>query len=152
MAKSKTKTKDLVPKSKAKTAYGLLSDIAKTITDEPKRYNQGQWLVTLNDDQRKAYEAYGDPAPKCGTIGCVAGWAVTLKRAPLISTFFNGDSVQATAADLLDLSTDQQSELFGVPDQFEGKEPQTRAYARMGVAHIRKFQKKYRAQLLKTKV
>src|SRR4051812_46510738 len=71
MAKRKTKNRHM-PVSKAKTAYELLGEIRKLILEEPLRYDQEKWLdvgCLLHDRE-----------PKCGTVGCVAGWVVALKE------------------------------------------------------------------------
>jgi hypothetical protein len=73
--------KDLIPKSKAKTAYGLLSEVRKLILEEPKRYDQGIYIARINGandsvDLRSEYRQ----EPACGTVACVAGWVATLKR------------------------------------------------------------------------
>lgn len=134
-------SKSAMPKSKAKTAYGLLSEIRKLILEEPKRYDQTGWLIR---GKRYAASIYGDMAPACGTVGCVGGWVQALK----------GRSAGRT----LGLNYQQQVELFdgaaaGKRWEFSdgGSSRVTvatvRAHARRGAKHIARFQKKYSAQL-----
>lgn len=61
-----------IPKSKAKTAWGLLADVKRAILAEPKRADMGVFRRTVRPE-------HGGPA--CGTVGCFAGW-VTLLHNP----------------------------------------------------------------------
>src|SRR5687768_12958898 len=73
--------KSAMPVSKAKTAYGLLGEVRQIILDEPKRYDQSCWLMNDDDIFRFKYgDAVEENIPACGTVGCVAGWVVALKR------------------------------------------------------------------------
>lgn len=149
MAPASSRTKrTAVPRSKAKTAYGLLSKIAALIVDEPKRYHQGRFLDVKNaDDNPRDY-------PSCGTVGCVAGWVVTLKGKQGNRTLY--PLVGSTARKILGISDAQSYELFHADAldtaDHQGPPPQTAAHARKGAAHIRKFQKAHRAQLLEKKL
>lgn len=133
-----------LPKSKAKTAYGLLSEVAKLIVAEPKRYDQRNYLLTPDGPNASMFSDF----PACGTIGCVAGWVVTLKakrgrRTP-------NEDVCEVAADLLGLHDSQVNGLFGmftVPGL-----SQTAIHASNGASHIRRFQKAHAAQLKAKKV
>lgn len=126
-----------LPKSKAKTAYGLLSYVRKLILAQPLRYDQGDWLAKPDDED--GYE----PAkgfPECGTVGCVAGWVKTLaapKSRGVIST---------VARRVLGLDWQQTEALFYWEPPARYK-PQTAAHAKRGAEHIAQFQKKYEAQL-----
>lgn len=126
-----------IPKSKAKTANGLLSEIRKLILAEPKRYDQFDWL---------SFEVRGLLAPACGTVGCVGGWTVFLKQGRRSNT--------PSAAGILGLSDSQADELFrgGAAGRRRGRdgvetEQSIAAHARRGAAHIRRFQKKHATQL-----
>lgn len=125
-----------LPKSKAKNAYDLLSEISALIIEEPKRYNQGIYVSRAGKDG-DPYYAY----PSCGTIGCVAGWVTTLR-----SEFqLNGRSVGDFAKHILGLTENQACELFD-GSVIDGR-PQTVAYAKRGAAHIADFQEQYEHQL-----
>lgn len=125
--------RSLIPKSKAKTAYGLLSEVRALILAEPKRYDQARWIS----------HGSGDNYPRCGTIGCVAGWVDTLKPS-------RGRHVVDRASAVLGLDYWKSSELFdGAAASGNG---QTVRHAKLGAAHIRRFQKSNRAELLAKKV
>lgn len=61
------KTKAL-PKSKAKTAYGLLSEVRRLILEEPKRYDQGAFICRIGGKGR-SWDLDPEQAPACGTVG-----------------------------------------------------------------------------------
>lgn len=138
MAKQK-----VTPKSKAKTAYGLLSEVCDVIRNEPLRYNQTWWLSKRRDRIQVLPPA---GYPSCGTVGCVAGWAVTLKG----KTVRDWD-IESTARKLLGLDEAQATDLFS-SDAIKSTDPQTLAHANAGIAHIRSFQKEYAKQLKATRV
>jgi len=58
-----------IPRSRAKTAYGLVSDVIRAIKEEPKRVDMNVLSMTKSPDN-------GGPA--CGTVGCFAGWVSLL--------------------------------------------------------------------------
>lgn len=145
----------LVPKSRAKTADGLLASIQKLILEEPKRYNQNSWVWLLEEGFDPEYVRRG---PACGTIGCVAGWVsvLTLPRSAIKHLEELSDGISNHAQRLLGLDDDQADELFsGRPISFLRKDdpmmltakPGTKAYARLGWKHIQAFRDKYRTQL-----
>lgn len=121
--------KSLIPKSRAKTAYGLLSEVARVVTEEPKRFDMSLWRKV--EGRTMFPPALGFPA--CGTVGCLGGWAEVLR--PGIA-----------AAATLGLTDDQANELF-CPTGWNAVAGQTAAHARKYVAHLRRFQKKYAKQL-----
>jgi hypothetical protein len=125
-----------LPTSQAKTAYGLLSDIAKLALTEPKR----MWMCAWGGEAGNAcdYYALGD-GPACGTVGCIGGWTDVLRP--------RGD-----AWETLGLTGEQRSELFEPRALIRDPEQGTLAHAKRVAAHIRRFQRTYRAQLLRTKV
>lgn len=132
--------KSKLPTSRAKTAYGLLSDVCRVIVAEPKRYAQSIYIERANEPFKQF-----DEHPACGTIGCVAGWVATLKT----QRRFRYHETPVIAKERLGINEGQAMELFG--ESVAGV-AQTMRHAHNGVAHIRKFQKKYRAQLLAKKV
>lgn len=137
--------KNLIPKSRAKTAYGLLSEIRTLILAEPLRYDQRETLCIIPKDRLDS----GTNAPACGTIGCVAGWVGALK-ASRPTRFVTNGNVLEYAGRKLGLDSGQGSELFGAYQSgFADRGPE---HAKAGAAHIAKFQKKYRRQLLAKKV
>lgn len=130
---------------RTKTAYDLLEQIKALIIAEPKRYDQGAWLVRSTDE-----DVEGMQFPACGTVGCVAGWATTLTVKRKLAPY----EIASVAQRVLGLSAEQREELFdGAPvGLFAGVMPQTAAYAAAGVKHITAFQAKYEEQLRATKI
>lgn len=119
-----------MPVSRAKTAYGLLAEIEKLILAEPLRYDQ-EHVLHQGDE---AIDVYGeDSVPKCGTVGCVAGWVVVLKR-PEVSVSAAWDAAQ----EVLGLSSNEADDLFA-GGACGDTMPQTKEHAEAGVAHIRAF-------------
>lgn len=61
----------------------LLQRVRQHILDEPRRLNMGTWVSTVGKTVPAFAGVYGrDEAdlPPCGTVACVAGWAVLLSR------------------------------------------------------------------------
>lgn len=123
-----------IPTSRAKTAYGLLSEIASLALEEPKRIAMSIWSTKEGDTPPT------DRYPKCGTVGCIGGWASILR----------GNS--SPASELLGIEGRQIDELFYDDRLMADPHQQTRRHAMKVVAHIRRFQKKYLTQLKATKL
>jgi hypothetical protein len=124
-----------IPKSRAKTAYGVLSEVRKLILQEPLRYDQTNILSFKEIDNE--YDTY----PSCGTVGCIAGWITVLTCPKPKRETFPWDY----AVDRLGLTWEQSIALFtAVAADGEG---QTRYHARSGAEHIARFQKKFEKQL-----
>lgn len=141
-------SKNAMPVSKAKTAYGLLSEIRKLILEEPKRYNQTDWLRT----GKVTKMIYRDGAPACGTVGCVAGWVIALKANPKKVDMYELPTI---AGRILGIKGDydyggQVRELFH--SDAAGVREDISTHAERGAEHIAKFQKKYAKQLKAKKV
>lgn len=138
--------KSAMPVSKAKTAYGLLSEIRKLILEEPKRYDQTTW-------NRRHLTPELEPA--CGTVCCVAGWVDVLKNPKPVCLSIHTDwDTPVVAARILGLNQDEGWELFdaekaGRRENRHGDvtPDSLRRHAERGAKHIEKFQKKYAAQL-----
>jgi hypothetical protein len=131
--------KSKLPTSRAKTAYGLLSEIAKLALEEPKRMSMGFWIDRRVDDDGDEWQWRPSRGwPTCGTVGCIGGWTETLRA--------------GYASDTLGIDGDQAEELFQDPDLCAAPNQQTTTHAKAVARHIAKFQKKYRAQLLAKKV
>lgn len=145
MKKKTNKKNTAMPTSRAKTAYDLLSDISRIIVAEPKRYNQRITLARRSDrGSSRRYAFRENDYPACGTIGCVAGWVVALKRPR------TREAITVAAERVLGLDGTQGCQLFtaaAAPGS-----TQTAAHAQRGAAHIARFQEKYAAQLKATKV
>ena len=140
--------KNAMPVSKAKTAYGLLSEIRALILEEPKRYDQTVW-------KRDPAMLHRGDQPTCGTICCVAGWVDQLKSdepVPSDNPYKYGSrggfadyEIAWRAREVLGLSMEQRDELFGA--ERVGPKRSHNAHAKRGAAHIARFQKKYAKQL-----
>lgn len=141
-----------IRRTRAKTADGLLAHIQRLILEEPKRYNQGHWLELLKDPHH-AYILKQDDFPSCGTIGCVAGWAVALTQPVTQSVAaWEGSAFHSRAQAILGLTIEQSVELFSSGAISRHLTPGTQAYAKAGVKHIEAFRKAHRKQLRATKL
>ena len=131
--------------SDAKTAYDLLSDVCKTIKNEPKIYDQDTFMSR-------------DNISPCGTVACRAGWIVALHDG---SARLNLINIEDRATHILGFSG-----RYGcgvVPDSlfeasaftYENKDmgrdnfpnAGTKAYARLGIKGLRTFMAKHKAHL-----
>lgn len=126
--------KAAIPKSRARTAYGLLSEIVALVKAEPRRMRMAAFRTDpdwMSEDRR----------PACGTIGCVAGWVTFLKKPGA-----DGDLSGRIAPDILGIDGKQQEELFYGPLTAD-KNQCSRGHGQRVITMIRAFQKKYAAQL-----
>lgn len=129
-----------IPRSRAKTAWGLLQDVKRAILAEPKRVNMGVFI------EDKLPE---DGGPACGKVGCFAGWVSILAGAP--DRYWS-----TTARNLLgpaDYNTvGPGADVFnaGTGDRCETTRSGTAAHARAVVARINKFMR-VNAKLLKAR-
>ena len=71
-----------VPRSKATNAYDLLNDVARAITEEPRRINMRWWTFFFQGEALNnwANQLHQEDLPACGTVGCIAGWCCFLTR------------------------------------------------------------------------
>ncbi len=136
-------SKTAMPKSKAKTAYGLLSEVRRIILEEPQRYNQSLYLVYGQEALSRAFWVPPDQRPSCGTVGCVAGWVVALKGDTTLTCY----SVLHEAGRILGLSDKQAAPLFAYTSVPTRREVGGVKHAEYGEKHIAKFQKRHAAQL-----
>jgi hypothetical protein len=137
---------------KAKTAYGLLSNIIRIIEKDARHMRMGQWIM----DPDNLLEA---ERPECGTVGCIGGWIDTiterrnyrnaqktlgfLRMSPLTES---GDY----SPEYLEEDRAIEGLMFGELCSASGQG--TKKHARAVIKVIRKFQKTHKARLLKTKV
>lgn len=134
------------------TAYDLLTRIRELITEEPRRYNQDDWI--------KLVEKAPD-APACGTVCCVAGWVQTLRSSPVeaitLRNVWQADTnrLAISAQRALGLTMPQARILFdgsavaklAYRDKVRQPDKGTPEYAAFGVRHIRNFQRRHSKQL-----
>lgn len=139
------KNAKLIPVSKAKTAYALLSEIAALALEEPERiamrivHSSGDSLERLIQESARIKKI-----PSCGTVGCIAGWAL-VQRGELRA---EGPWSQLDrAADMLGLSSHQREDFFCDDTLMDACNQQTLTHAKNVVKHIRAFQRKHAKQL-----
>ena len=115
-----------IPKSRAKTAWGLCQAVKRAILAEPKRVDMGVAL------ERRLPQAGG---PSCGTVGCFFGWSCLLAGVVI------GDSPMSLFGDCDFYTVGTGSYVFnaGSGDACEDTKPGTSAHARAVVARIDKF-------------
>jgi hypothetical protein len=130
-----------VPKSKAKTAFDLLSDVAALALAEPRRIHMNFWRLTSTGMNSSKAVPQGFPA--CGTVGCIGGWTEQIARGR-----------KRDAGVILGLTHSQRMELFypqalldDAGSAYEAGDAQTPEHAEKVAAHIKAFQKRYREQL-----
>lgn len=99
----------------------LLRQVKRHILEKPKRLNMGYWSMSAKRMVREG-RITKEVEPACGTVGCIAGWAVILtktgKRTDFLATMkrirgHNSEVVmQPLAKELLDLSEYSANRLF----------------------------------------
>ncbi len=75
----------------------LLMSIKEKILEEPKRLNMSVWYCK-RDTVLSLWDVYGKAEPPCGTVACIAGWALLLKGEDV-----NRGNVAVRAMDALDI-------------------------------------------------
>lgn len=121
-----------IPKSKAKTAYGLVSDVIRAMVEEPKRVNMGVWVSHRLPE-------HGGPA--CGTIGCFAGWVSLLKDATDIPQRAEDRAIELLGDQINYHTAPDGDYVFGDMGRDIKGNPGTSKYALSVVKRIRRFQK-----------
>lgn len=129
-----------LPRSRAKTAWGLVQDVKRAMREEPLR-------VDMRTYARKKSPSKGGPA--CGTVGCFRGWLSILggeNPDPFVAQGF-----WTLLPENVDLSfgPDNKFHVFnaGSGDSCESTRPGTRAHARAVIQRINRFAKKNEAKL-----
>lgn len=136
---------EAMPTTNARTAYGLLNAITRLAKDEPRRIRMS--IVCMRGNPaRNRYER----TPACGTVGCIAGWALVL--AGRTGEDERNFSDWNEARILLGLSHYQAERLFLDSNLVSAPNQQSAQHAEDVVEHIRKFQKAHKAQLQATPV
>ena len=129
-----------IPRSKAKTAYGLCMDVIRAIQAEPRRADM-RVAVQIRD--------VSDPdAPACGTVGCFAGWIMVLRQGREqtlngnLCTYYVFNAENLLGHNICYLTAGRNNLYVfnsGEGDACETTTPGTPAHARAVVARIRKF-------------
>lgn len=88
----------------------LFRDIQAAILVQPLRINMGHWALD------KAFQKRLQQEPPCGTVACIAGWAVALSKKIMEDDLFyidlNGGSIEHQAITELGIDLGQASRLF----------------------------------------
>lgn len=121
-----------LPRSRAKTAWGLCSNVIKVIQAEPKRANMRRYVHDQPPEQ-------GGPA--CGTVGCFGGW-ISLLGSP---SRYKLISPQVILGDVVHYAIvgPEKEHVFnsGDGDACASTTPGTVAHMRAVVRRIKKFMK-----------
>lgn len=130
----------------------ILTEVARAIFTEPRRYNQSIWGT------REMWTV--GSAPPCGTVCCIAGWVAVAKRGKtLVEDIFLGnfvDFIPSRAMKVLSLNQRQAGKLFdGAATsrilQEDRRRRKTREflptsgsteYAHAGIRHIDRFMRR----------
>jgi hypothetical protein len=91
----------------------LLQRVKAHILEDPNRYDQWIWIVDGLVPGEKLVPA-GRIVPECGTVACIAGWAIILGN-PHSNTDLPGSwsfFIEHKATELLGISDSQASMLF----------------------------------------
>lgn len=123
-----------MPYTNAKTMYGLLNAVARIVLEEPRRLDMCYWKQTRDRDGRIPNRGW----PSCGTVCCIGGWMETLVPGLVIDSYDREDNI---------LGYEIMKELCYPADLIRAEQPQTLGHAKKTVAHIRAFQRKYKALL-----
>lgn len=125
-----------IPRIRAKTPIGILKAVVRLIREEPRRYDQGDYIFQGNPKNGDRTAA-GAPLPPCGTVCCVAGWVAVGKReGNRISPYSNAHD---QAQEILGLTGDQAWDLFSSEAIPSNLKEGTKAYVKAGVRHIERF-------------
>ena len=82
----------------------LLRRIQRHILAEPKRLDMRSWLIMYSKQQATENSSI----PRCGTVACIAGWAVALTR----KVIKNDAYIQYMASKELGLGHEEDDNLF----------------------------------------
>lgn len=140
-----------IPKSKAHNAYQLLNDVVALVREEPRRLYMPAWIVRGKYTLRQALGRR--QPPRCGTVGCVAGWVVILhdgvKKAPVEDTRIEDRAEEILGLQPYLVGADWNQLVTGEVRDDTGTRilPGSRRYVDAVVDRIRRFQGKYEAVL-----
>ncbi len=126
-----------IPRSRAKTAWGLCQEVIKAIEAEPKRADMTIFSYKLSPEE-------GGPA--CGTVGCFAGWVTLLKDGHMTDSYHRAIEILGDL-EYYTIRDDTEDPLFvfngGLGDRCDTDitSPRTKAHMRAVVSRIKKFMK-----------
>lgn len=123
--------------AKKKMNVKLLRRIQRHVIEVPKRLDMECFLDRTTD----SYVVH-KKMPECGTVGCIAGWAVALSTKELVPYV----NIASTAAKFLSIREEEAEKLFYPhqwPEEFEDRlreaKPQTLKHAQLTVERIDHF-------------
>jgi len=98
--------------NKAKLNKALLNKVKKHILEEPNRLIMSTWLSKTTPGTKINPGAWGEnnmEVPKCGTVGCIAGWIVLLAHPDAdermkLETLYGYNAIAKRALGIADLS------------------------------------------------
>jgi hypothetical protein len=124
--------------AKRKLNVKLLRKIQRHVLDNPKRIDMDCFIERKAEELEAGRGLEHDTFPRCGTVGCIAGWAVTLSTKERIPY----GQIAEKAKALLGLSDIQAYQLFYVNHwpilwrEITNSQYQTRAHAKLVVKRI----------------
>ena len=123
-----------IPRSKAKTAWGLCQDVIRAIKKEPKLADMAVFTDNILPQN-------GGPA--CGVVGCLAGWICRLAGKPIMRVGTIAARHIIDPEEQLNYFTvgSQNYDVFnsGDGDRCATTEPGSRAHAHAVVLRMKKF-------------
>jgi len=144
VALSATQYRRQMATTKTKLNVTLLRKVMKHILEEPRRLRQSEWLAKKGDAYYKHVPR--KERPPCGTVACIAGWAVELSgvevpTSPHVSTLALNLLVKGNDYHAEDLRDKLEYQLFMYFPQ--GIAPSTLEYAQDVVRRTKEFIKDY---------
>lgn len=129
-----------LPRSRAKTAWGLLQDVKRAILAEPKRANMWTFRSTRLPE---------DGGPACGTVGCLAGWVNILSGDKYARQYHPRQAAEQILGSTCNYLFGDAYHVFnaGSGDACETTKPGTRAHAQAVVNRINRFMRVNKAKL-----
>ena len=133
------------------SAYKLLDKILDVVRKEPRRLRMSGWGATAAHDPTGEYPDNKQMQPACGTVGCLAGWAVTLMRDPKKANVNDRESWggAAVGAALL-LGFNGPNEVGGLFSGVTKTKDGTAAHVKEVALRVRKFQEDHKKRLKAT--
>lgn len=125
-----------IPTTRSKDPVVILRTVAKAILQEAKRYNQGIWFAEKGKRTGELYDEQIKEYPSCGTVACVAGWTCAVTRTPMTLGDTESEAQKLLALNGYGYYSDA---LFSADAISSTLKPGTKAYAKAGVEHIRRF-------------
>lgn len=86
---SRTDTQTLIPKNREMSTAARLNLVADIIEQHPEAHDQSVWAESVIRYRENVYEGsplYVSEQRDCGTVACVAGWAVACSPPALVKS------------------------------------------------------------------